>query len=341
MIRASKSAPCRVCGGHPGLPRGKGERCTGYVSDDGAYFHCTREEKAGTLQPDNANPPTFAHLDSTECNCGVPHLSYGQAPATNVPVTRRKVVKRTGWDIRRPDGTHAARHVRIDYDTGEKEYKWEPAGGVDPATLFYRAELLSAGKPVLIVEGEKAADALASLDLPNVVILGHVAGAPGPHMAPEALALLQGRRLYLWPDNDDVGRKAMDKLAADLTGLADVRHIRWGERDKDDAADWLERGGNRAGLADLVRAASDEDKILVLPVTVPQLLDTDTSEILRAGLGYTGSWPRQSISLRLTRVHNRRDDVGGLLEVQRGDRHLYFGSFHASSLSNREQIAKY
>ena len=64
--------PCRVCGGHPGLPRRKGVRCHGFRSSDHDYIHCTRENFAGGL-PLNASRNTYAHRADGPCNCGVSH----------------------------------------------------------------------------------------------------------------------------------------------------------------------------------------------------------------------------------------------------------------------------
>lgn len=70
MIRRhGRENPCRICGGHPDLPRGEGRRCFGFVSSDAC--HCTREELAGNLRQTRAR--TFAHRLAGECPCGVRH----------------------------------------------------------------------------------------------------------------------------------------------------------------------------------------------------------------------------------------------------------------------------
>src|SRR5215208_4138578 len=89
--------------------------------------------------------------------------------------------------------------------------------------------------PVIVEEGEKATDALANV-YPAVV--GTVTGAestPGP----EALEVLRGRRVVLWPDNDRPGRAHMERVAEALQGTAsEVRIFEWkGAPDKGDAAD--------------------------------------------------------------------------------------------------------
>ena len=73
------------------MNRGVGKRCSGYLSDDGAWAHCTtREEHAGHLPPTSAEPPTFAHRLEGKCRCGETHgLAWIDRPATS---TRREIV---------------------------------------------------------------------------------------------------------------------------------------------------------------------------------------------------------------------------------------------------------
>jgi putative DNA primase/helicase len=94
--------------------------------------------------------------------------------------------------------------------------------------------------PVLIVEGEKAADAAAVL-LPQYVVTTWPGGAQAWKLAD--LSPLKGRRVDLWPDADKPGRDAMDRLAAIL---ADPRGLGCngklvgteGLAEGFDAADW-------------------------------------------------------------------------------------------------------
>jgi DNA primase len=103
---------------------------------------------------------------------------------------------------------------------------------------LYRSELLeewSRDVHVVVAEGEKAAGALAER-YPSVV--GTVTGAEGTPDA-EVLEVLRGRRIVLWPDNDDPGRRHMERVAAALQSIADeVRIFEWeGAPLKGDAAD--------------------------------------------------------------------------------------------------------
>lgn len=86
-----------------------------------------------------------------------------------------------------------------------------------PRPLYRLPDLVTRpDAPVMVVEGEKAADAAADLFPGHVVVswsngsksIGKVDWAP-----------LRGRPCVLWPDNDDEGRQAMLQLAGRLTQL--------------------------------------------------------------------------------------------------------------------------
>ena len=79
--------------------------------------------------------------------------------------------------------------------------------------------------PVLIVEGEKTADAAQRL-LPSAVVVTWPSGCKAIDKAD--WSPLSGRRCVLWPDADAVGRDAMAKLASRLlaAGAAQVRIVR-------------------------------------------------------------------------------------------------------------------
>jgi putative DNA primase/helicase len=70
--RFRKAEPCPICHGYEEAPRGRGQRCHGFLADDGLYAHCSREEHAGSLKPD-PNGSTFAHRLVGDCKCGVRH----------------------------------------------------------------------------------------------------------------------------------------------------------------------------------------------------------------------------------------------------------------------------
>jgi len=159
------------------------------------------------------------------------------------------------WTIRRPDGTAIAQHVRYERPGGKAVIWRGPNGeaeglsarGLTLADLpLYGSELLGKSQEpfVVITEGEKAADAARTLGL---LALGTSTGAEGCPKA-EALECLKGRTVYLWPDNDEPGRKHMSKLAQRLNGIAaKVETLCWADApEKGDAADFVARRKTRA-----------------------------------------------------------------------------------------------
>lgn len=236
--RFTAAQRCPVCGGCERDPRGQGVRCTGYLSSDGEYAHCSREDRAGAIEM-TAGSQTFAHRLRGACRCGVTH---GEAEKASVTPRRERK-----WEIRDAAGLLRATHVRIDDPKG-KRFVWQGADGAKSLNgipvrdlPLYGSEALPTfdkRKPVVITEGEKAADALRAA---RVQALGTVTGAGGtPSRA--VLAPLKGFDVVLWPDADadtNKGPAHMKRIAAELAGLGcRARVVSWPEApDGGDAAD--------------------------------------------------------------------------------------------------------
>jgi hypothetical protein len=62
---------CPVCGGHANLPARRGVRCYGFLSIDGRYARCTREEYAIGLPQETCG--SYAHRLDGPCRCGTTH----------------------------------------------------------------------------------------------------------------------------------------------------------------------------------------------------------------------------------------------------------------------------
>jgi putative DNA primase/helicase len=90
------------------------------------------------------------------------------------------------------------------WDGATWQWKAPPA----PRPLYWARQ--AANAPVLIAEGEKAADAAALL-FPTAAVCTWPSGCKAIGKAD--WSLLAGRRITLWPDADAVGRAAMAKLA--------------------------------------------------------------------------------------------------------------------------------
>ena len=212
---------CPACGGQDRFR----------VLDDGAAF-CRQ------CAPDAAGYPAL--LNAAGLNGSKPlirRLPLGSAAD-----------KVTEYEIRDTAGELQAVHGRRDKLIG-KDLWWRMPdgttglGGRKTRTLpLYRSQFIKrdSGEParsVCIVEGEKAADALAGA-VPTMLVLGTITGASS---APDAEVLQPvidtGLPVYLWPDRDAEGAKHMQRVAALIPGalvIADAPPDTKGA----DAADW-------------------------------------------------------------------------------------------------------
>ncbi len=96
--------------------------------------------------------------------------------------------------------------------------RWERRGWRENAPLYGLEQL--ARKPdaqVLICGSERAADAAGVL-LPTMAAIAYPGGLGGYKLTD--WRQLEGRKIVLWPDADEAGRQAMQRVAALLKGLA-------------------------------------------------------------------------------------------------------------------------
>ena len=172
---------------------------------------------------------------------GKAHITYKYADASGRPVG---VIMR--WNL--PDGSKTIsqcswmRHKKTDRCT----WKWQAFNAPRP---LYKGELLNKmpGADVVIVEGEKAADALAS-KLPDHVVLSWAGGSKAINQSD--WTVLEGRNVSIWSDNDAPGRTAAKQLQ-DITkgNLIDAPSDKaegW------DAADAIAEGWTTEGLQELI-----------------------------------------------------------------------------------------
>jgi putative DNA primase/helicase len=148
-----------------------------------------------------------------------------------------------GFNQRRPDPT---------FKDG-----WSWALGNVRRVLYRLPELLGAPRlPVLVVEGEKDADALVALRLLATTNVG----GTGMGWRDDYSRSLAGRRVVVLPDNDLVGREHGYLVAGSLVyhGAASVRLLSLPHLpDRGDVSDWLASGGNRERLCELIKAAPE------------------------------------------------------------------------------------
>ena len=157
-------------------------------------------------------------------------------PAPNAP---RLIVRK--YDYIAESGELAYQVVRYMPKTfrqrrpdGSGGWKWN----LDDVRLVpYRLPDLRSATDVVIVEGEKDADALADLGICATT------KPMGSGSWPDELTpYFEGKRVWVVPDNDDVGRKTADRTAAALGSVAasvTVADLCAGMRAKADVSDWL------------------------------------------------------------------------------------------------------
>ena len=260
--RFSPTRLCPICGGHNRSR--EGERCWGFLSSDGEYAHCTRVEFAGTLDP--GPDESYAHRLAGECRCGTQHGAQPFAPteklgglhkATANLVLKRSIVKETVYRV------GEFHHVRRDYSDGNKGLTWRRLDGsiglggtplVDlPLYLPPFGPEALPGSVVVITEGEKSADSVATLGFAAV---GTTTGAKSCPSA-KSFSVLRGFDLVIWPDHDDDGAAHRDKIGATLQELGTTaRVLLWPDAPhKGDAGDFYKQGHTPAELQALITAA--------------------------------------------------------------------------------------
>lgn len=137
--------------------------------------------------------------------------------------------------------------------SSDESFQWRWQGLPEPRPLLRLDQLAQQpAAPVVLCEGEKAADAAAEL-LPHYVATCWPNGAQSHHKAD--FAPLAGRDVLLWPDNDAGGLGCMQAIAGQLQQLgATVRTVAietFAPGDGDDAADALASGWTAERLAEL------------------------------------------------------------------------------------------
>lgn len=296
--RFSRVHPCPVCGGHAAMPQHQGVRCYGFLSSDGEYAHCTREELAGPL-PQEPEAGSYAHRLTGACRCGAEHGAGIEKPAANGGTESEKssmpdsplsyasgIEKRA--NARQPapidyhyvsaDGELLATHRRSENGHG-KRFAWLlpdgslSKGQIKPAALpLYRlGDVLRADPsvPVFFTEGEKACEALRAVGL-LATCLG---GGAGQRDFGAAFVPLAGRTVIALPDNDTAGQAYMAHVGPAMGAAgANWRICELPDLPlHGDAADWLAGIEKRAGgpiseseifsmLDACIRAASSIEK---------------------------------------------------------------------------------
>lgn len=168
------------------------------------------------------------------------------------------------------DGSTILEVVRREYRDGRKDivqrrpvpdrprvFVWSIADVPRPLPPYRLPEILALepGSTVLVVEGEKHADRLASLGIAATTSVMGAGKASQTDWGP-----MKGLVVVLVPDNDDVGREHQRDVGARCRE-AGAESVRWlelpGLGPKGDVLDWLDAGGAREELLKLILGAPD------------------------------------------------------------------------------------
>lgn len=164
----------------------------------------TKPERTPEIPPAGTPPPSFQGA--------VAHWCYRDADARPMFYILRK-------DKAEKD---SAGKPRKDFypQTWAPADGWQPQGWPAPRPLYGLERLATApaNAAVILVAGEKCADAGADLFPPERVVMTWPGGEGAVDKAD--LSSLQGRKVFIWPDADEAGSKCRDALIAALEGIA-------------------------------------------------------------------------------------------------------------------------
>jgi DNA primase len=136
-------------------------------------------------------------------------------------------------------------------DGNRSEWRWL---GFDKPRPLYNRNLIQQhlNATIVLVEGEKAADAVsAQVDPSQFVATTWIGGANGIDNAD--FGPITGRRVILWADNDEPGRKAMIDVAKKLKGEVLAMSLPKGLPEKWDAADHQWQAGELVEFLNLAK----------------------------------------------------------------------------------------
>lgn len=149
--------------------------------------------------------------------------------------------------------------------------RWVMKGFPAPRPLYGLDLLAKApGKAVMIVEGEKAADAARKLIGSTYIVVTWPNGAKAVDKV--NWSPVYGRQVLLWPDADEAGKNAMKRIADLLKGYCEKIKILNVDDEQDgwDAADAYEAGWNAARLVEWARPRAVQVGIIVNAPAEPE-----------------------------------------------------------------------
>ncbi len=160
----------------------------------------------GHHAPAKPKPPASTKTVHATADKAADALAWGMCK-DGILTTERK--PDAGWRYRNADGSDAGSVLRWNLTDGRKEIRqvscvpggWICGAMPEPRPLYRLPEVIDAAE-VLICEGEKAADAATLLGLTATTSAGGSNAAEKTDWSP-----LNGKRVYILPDNDESGEK--------------------------------------------------------------------------------------------------------------------------------------
>jgi len=148
------------------------------------------------------------------------------------------------WDYRSAEGELLACVYRYDTPEGKQYRPWDVASRAmrmpDPRPL-YNLPAVAGANTIVLIEGEKCADALMRLGIVATTAMGGAATA----LDKTNWAPLAGKTVIVWPDHDEAGARYADTVIPKLLSIgANVRriHVPADKPKKWDAADAVAEG---------------------------------------------------------------------------------------------------
>jgi hypothetical protein len=196
-------------------------------------------------QPTNDAPRHWEH--------GKAHHVYKYADTAGRPVG---AILR--WDL--ADGKKEIRQISWMRHKKTNRCTWRWQAFIAPRPL-YRGELLEKmpNADVIVVEGEKAADALAD-KLPSHVVVSWAGGSKAINQSD--WSVLEGRNVAIWGDNDAPGREAAKQVQEATQG--DIIDAPSDKPEGWDAADAVAEGWTTEALEELIASSKARQAFNVL-----------------------------------------------------------------------------
>lgn len=181
---------------------------------------------------------------------------YKSKPKPTIESTPRKIIKT--YDYEDPAGNFVYQKVRyepkdfrIRRPDPDKKGKWIWSIKGIQKYPYRLTKLLASKKSICIVEGEKDVESLEKLGITATTFGGANDWESG------FAEYFKDRDVLIFPDNDEAGKSHINDIADDLDGVAKSIKIIFldGLKEKGDVTDWIQAGGTRAKLAEIVKQA--------------------------------------------------------------------------------------